>query len=87
MGCCGEKRKNLFKTEKQGLEKTGNDKVLPDNSNSGKVFIYTGNASLNIKGVSGKTYHFRFNGEKLKVSAIDQLAFMAERDLKVYKSL
>ncbi len=82
MSCCGEKRKKLFRNENSGRENTPSDRVLADNPKSGKIFMYTGNKSLVIKGISGQTYHFRFNGDKLKISAIDQLAFMAERDLK-----
>lgn len=82
MSCCGDKRKKLFRNENSGREDIHSDQVLADNPKSGKLFMYTGNKSLTIKGVSGQTYHFRYNGDKLYVSAIDQLAFMAERDLK-----
>lgn len=84
MSCCGEKRKNLYRNETSGNGGIKNGQMLTDNPKPDKTFIYTGNNSLAIKGVSGKTYRFRFRGDTLKVSAIDQLAFMAERELKVY---
>lgn len=52
-----------------------------------RLFEYTGNHSLTIKGVvSGKIYHFKFNGDKIKVDYNDSFALMAERDLKVLSS-
>lgn len=83
MSCCGEKRKKLFRNENADRKNTRQDQMLSDNPKPGKTFIYTGNDSLMIKGISGQTYHFRFKGDKLNVLAIDQLAFMAERDLNV----
>jgi hypothetical protein len=87
MSCCGEKRKNLFRNENSSRENIKNEQVLADNPKSDKIFMFTGSDSLVIKGVSGQTYQFRFKGDKLNVSAIDQLGFMAERDLKVYHQL
>ena len=49
-----------------------------------RVFEYTGKYSQTFVGaVSGKSYQFRFRGEKLKVDYCDTFAMMAERDLKI----
>jgi hypothetical protein len=84
MSCCGEKRKKLFRNNSSGRENNKNDRVLSESPKSGKTFIYTGNAPLTIKGISGQIYHFRFKGNKLNVSPPDQPGFMAERDLKIF---
>lgn len=49
-----------------------------------KTFEYTGNYSLKIIGSSsGKSYQFRFKGDKVIVGYSDSFALMAERDLKI----
>jgi hypothetical protein len=48
------------------------------------VFEYTGNNFLIVRGaISGKLYHFRFNGDKQIIDFMDSFALMAERDLKI----
>ncbi len=52
-----------------------------------RLFEYTGNNSLIIKGVtSGKTYHFRSSGDKILIDHDDSFALMAERDLRIVKT-
>ena len=49
-----------------------------------RMFEYTGNYSLKITGTaSGKSYQFRFSGDKLVIDYADSFALMAERDLKM----
>ena len=89
MSCCGNKRKEWMNETKSSTQQ---DSVEIDNvpdidEKSDKIFEYTGNHSLKITGlVSGNTYHFKFNGEKLKVKYIDTFALMAERDLRMITS-
>lgn len=55
---------------------------------SGRMFEYTGNYSLKITGLSsGKSYQFRFKGDKLLIDYADSFALMAERDLKVLPTI
>jgi hypothetical protein len=86
MSCCGNKRKLwLNETKSSTHQKT----IAVSSSSSiadkpGKVFEYTGNYSLTINGVaSGKSYYFKFKGDKIIVDYYDSFAMMAERDLKV----
>ena len=89
MSCCGNKRREWLSAEKKSVAskniETGpafHSAERPD-----KIFEYTGNYPLTIKGVtSGKLYKFRFNGEKIKVDYLDSLAMMAERDLVISHS-
>jgi hypothetical protein len=86
MNCCGNKRKEWMNEMKssahQETTEKNSDLIISDNPD--RVFEYTGSYSLTINGaVSGKSYHFRFQGEKIKVDYSDSFAMMAERDLKV----
>ena len=54
----------------------------------GRMFEYTGNYSLKITGPSsGKSYQFRFSGDKLLIDYADSFALMAERDLKILPTI
>jgi hypothetical protein len=86
MNCCGNKRKewqNEIKSSKrQETIKEGSYSLIADKPD--RVFEYTGNYSLIMKGVaSGKSYNFKSKGDKIKVDFNDSFAMMAERDLKV----
>ncbi|HEX7905588.1 MAG TPA: hypothetical protein VF487_17070 [Chitinophagaceae bacterium] len=86
MSCCGNKRKEwLNEVSSSTLHESGENRspvFIIDKPE--RIFEYLGNNSLAIKGAaSGKRYHFRFKGDKVKVDYIDSLAMMAERDLKV----
>ena len=53
-----------------------------------RMFEYTGNYSLKITGLSsGKSYQFRFSGDKLWIDYADSFALMAERDLKILPTM
>ncbi len=84
MSCCGQKR-NVFKRELENsthfeTENSGNFEP----ARKARVFEYTGDGSLKLKGISsGTVYHFRFTGQKLEVDYYDSFAMMAERDLKI----
>ena len=57
-------------------------------NNPDRMFEYTGNYSLKITGLSsGKSYQFRFNGDKLLIDYADSFALMAERDLKILPTI
>ena len=86
MGCCGEKRKALFRETLPSAHDdfSENEFILPASGQPERVFEYTGKSALRIDGaVSGKTYHFRFPGDKVIVDHIDAFAMMAEAELKV----
>lgn len=89
MNCCGNKRKEWLNESKSSTQHdiVENERKNDIVENPDKIFEYTGNYSLTINGMaSGNSYHFRFNGDKLKVKYIDSFALMAERDLKVFTS-
>jgi hypothetical protein len=86
MNCCGNKRK-AWLNEARSLK---SQQTINEDSNvlvadrPDRVFEYTGNYSLTIKGAgSGKSYSFKFKGDKIKVGYTDTFAMMAERDLRV----
>ncbi|MBS1523380.1 MAG: hypothetical protein JST50_20435 [Bacteroidetes bacterium] len=86
MSCCGNKRKAwLNETRISRSRQTINDNsdmVVVDRPD--RVFEYTGNSSLAITGAaSGKSYSFKFKGDKIKVGYNDSFAMMAERDLRI----
>jgi hypothetical protein len=86
MSCCGKKRKEWLQETKSPAnpDTTGMDTNFVVVEKPDKIFEYTGNRSLTVKGsVTGKLYYFRYNGYRLKVGYIDSLALMAERDLRV----
>jgi hypothetical protein len=86
MSCCGQKR-TAFKRELENSSRGAADDFIefePEPEKKPRLFEYTGNGSLILKGVSsGTVYHFRFTGEKLEVNHYDSFALMAERDLKI----
>ncbi|MGZ3765063.1 MAG: hypothetical protein ACXVB0_10105 [Mucilaginibacter sp.] len=86
MNCCGNKRKawqNEVRSS-QHRETISNDSNALMADKTERLFEYTGDSSLTVKGIaSGKAYSFRFKGDKLAVDYFDSFALMAERDLKV----
>jgi len=86
MSCCGNKRREWVNAEKKSVASKSMETVPAFHSTEkpDKVFEYTGEHSLTIKGTtSGKLYKFRFKGEKIRVDYFDSLAIMAERDLVI----
>jgi hypothetical protein len=85
MSCCGNKRKEYL-NEARSLTRQNNVEDVsrpPVADKPERVFEYTGNYSLTIYGaVSGKSYNFKFKGDKLTVDYNDSFAMLAERDLK-----
>ncbi len=85
MSCCGNKR-NQWKREIE-LPITSSNTVNAIEKQESKLFEYTGFYPFSIKGVSsGKTYSFRFKGDKQSVDFSDSFSLMAEPDLIVVKS-
>ncbi len=61
-----------------------NDSEIRVTDKPDKMFEYTGNYPMKITGPSsGKSYQFRFKGDKLLIDYSDSFALMAERDLKI----
>ncbi len=89
MSCCGNKRKEWMNEARYSGRQEEN-KIILNTKNvdkPDKLFEYIGDYSLAIKGMSsGKTYHFRHKGDKIKVDHNDSFALMAERDLRVIPS-
>jgi len=86
MSCCGNKRKNWLNEVNSSILQNipGQDSPSSITDKPAKTFEYTGNYSLAIHGVaSGKSYNFRFKGDKILVDYYDSFAMMGERDLKV----
>ncbi|HEX7584898.1 MAG TPA: hypothetical protein VF373_09440 [Prolixibacteraceae bacterium] len=86
MNCCGNKRKEWLNEVKSSTQQeiTGNFQDTIVSERPDRIFEYTGNSSFKIAGVSsGKTYQFRFKGDKTVVDYNDSFALMAERDLKI----
>ena len=85
MSCCGQKRMELKHEARNSIQ---NQELTVDShtitEKESKVFEYTGDANLTLKGISsGTVYHFRFKGEKVEVNYYDSFAMMAEPDLKI----
>ncbi len=88
MSCCGGKRKEWLRKEKPVATQSNkvNEPVGIDKRRDDRIFEYTGNSSLQIKGsISGKVYNFRFPGEKISVSRADSWALMADKDLRLVR--
>ncbi len=87
MSCCGNKRKQWLSDVKSSTQTKPNngDAEYLANDKPNRRFEYTGEQPLVLKGISGKTYHFRFKGDKLEVTFQDSLAFMAERQLNLLR--
>ena len=86
MSCCGGKRKEWLKQEKpvNSLSNNENVPVTAVKEKRDRIFEYTGNGTLQIKGsITGKLYSFKYHGEKLNVSRVDSWALMAEKDLRL----
>ena len=86
MNCCGNKRKEWLNEARPSRRpesiKDESPVLIADKPD--RLFEYTGNYSLTIKGVaSGKSYDSRFRGDKIKVDYSDAFAMMAERDLRI----
>jgi hypothetical protein len=86
MSCCGQKRM-AFKQELKYSSRVEPENYVdfqPETEKEARIFEYTGNDNLMLKGISsGAVYHFRFKGEKLEVNYYDSFAMMAERHLKI----
>ena len=83
MSCCGEKRSAY----KQELQNQPHPVTEHEAEKPPRVFEYTGDGSLKLKGISsGTVYNFRFTGQKIEVDYHDSFAMMAERDLKIATS-
>ena len=85
MSCCGNKRKDWLNEVRSSAPHNSAEDPSPvfiiDKPE--RTFEYLGNSFLTIKGVaSGRSYHFRFKGDHVKVEYADSHAMMAERDLK-----
>jgi hypothetical protein len=86
MSCCGQKRLAYTQELKNSprVEAEDSNVFQPETEKEPRVFEYTGNDNLILRGISsGAVYHFRFKGEKLEVNYYDSFAMMAERDLKI----
>ena len=86
MSCCGQKRmafkQDLQNSTRYEAENSGDSQ--PETEKHPKVFEYTGDGKLTLRGIStGALYYFRFKGERLEVNYYDSFAMMAERDLKI----
>ncbi len=85
MSCCGKKREEWLHGKKQANfsnEKTTVSEALVKTSFD-SLFEFTGTQSFRIEGsITGRIYHFRFHGHRLKVHGNDSWALMAERELK-----
>jgi hypothetical protein len=88
MNCCGNKRKEWL-NEVKSTNLPGTYGIIQDTEIADepeKTFEYTGTGSMKIQGIAtGNLYHFKFNGDKIKVEYRDSFAMMAERDLKISK--
>jgi len=85
MGCCGEKRKNWRKESISSTKSTIKDHKEPVTENHpDKIFEYTANHSLKIRGLfSGKSYFFKRKGDRKSIEYNDSFAFMGEKDLRL----
>ena len=88
MGCCGEKRNAwLNESKTPGKPETAdNDSQTLSADKPDRVFEYSGDNPVSLTGVvSGKTYQFRFRGDKQAVDHRDAFAMMALTDLNTVK--
>jgi len=86
MGCCGDKRKAWMEENRQSATADVSDSasVAPEAQKPDRVFEYSGNGAIRIDGaVTGKSYFFRFPGDKVVVDYVDAFAMMAEGDLRL----
>ena len=81
MGCCGQKR-SMLKEQVNDTRPVEAEEAPAEMKP--RVFEYTGDRGLVIKGLSsGTAYNFRYKGEKLEIDYYDSPAVMAERELKI----
>lgn len=85
MSCCGNKRNEWLNASKYSefplLDET---EAIVAEEKSEVIFEYTGDYSFRITGVStGKSYHFKFKGDKQYVDNSDSFALMGEMNLSV----
>lgn len=88
MSCCGGKRKEWLKQDKpvNNPSLNENETVAFQKEKRDRIFEFTGNGSLQIKGsITGKLYSFNYHGEKRNVSRPDSWALMAEKDLRLVR--
>lgn len=93
MSCCGDKRAQWNRTEKQILERPSPAEAWrepsqpehdsPIRENVPRLFEYLGRSSLVVTGaVTRRRYHFAFPGQRLEIAYEDSPAIMAEGELK-----
>jgi hypothetical protein len=71
MSCCGDKRQEWLNEVNASL-----------NSKPGETFEYTGDASLTVTGkASGKSYQFKFRGDKVVIDHEDAETLRNEKEL------
>lgn len=84
MNCCSSKRKQWLNEVISSPQQETIDSyaVSEVGDKPPRMFEYIGNNFLVIIGVaSGKPYHFKCKGDKVKVDYTDSFSMMAERDL------
>lgn len=86
MSCCGNKRREWLKKKRHTQPSKETETIDSTNipAQTPKIFEYKGKRSLKIKGISGRTFYFRYSGYRLEVPYEDTFALMAEKDLKVH---
>jgi hypothetical protein len=93
MSCCGNKRAQWSRTEKQVLERATPvqtwsdlpqvDRDAPAGIPAPRLFEYLGNSSLVVVGAGTRQrYHFACPGHRLEIAYEDSFAIMAEMELK-----
>jgi hypothetical protein len=97
MSCCGNKRSQWNRTDKQVLERASpaeawrdspqavsqTERAAPIKENAPRVFEYLGRSSLVVTGASSRRlYHFAYPGHRLEIEYGDSFAIMAEGELK-----
>ena len=90
MSCCGKKREHLRQRRAPAAPIAAvppiPEPARPDRAP--RVFEYTGGQSLTLRGaVSGRTYVFTHPGECVEVAWEDSFAMLAERDVRMKRSV
>lgn len=85
MGCCGDKRRQLARSQRARV--SPEPEVPPDESiaprRNNRTFEFVGRGSLTVRGaVSGTVYRFAHPGARLEVNYADAFAMMAQRDVR-----
>ena len=81
MNCCGNKRSTWQEQSKASANRTIEMATTSPVENQPRVFEYTGLSSRMIVGTFGKSYFFRFKGDRLEVDYQDSFAMLAEPDV------